>query len=100
LRPETVSSASCTRIVAPLTSSTVPRYVGSPFMPMTYWCREYRPRIRHQGSFRSRGSHRSAIRKAADLRSEEHTSELQSLMRIPYAVFCFKKTHIHSSTPT
>src|SRR3546814_3666439 len=26
------------------------------------------------------------------LRSEEHTSELQSLMRIPYAVFCLKKT--------
>src|SRR3546814_8731958 len=25
------------------------------------------------------------------LRSEEHTSELQSLMRIPYADFCFKK---------
>src|SRR3546814_2974563 len=24
-------------------------------------------------------------------RSEEHTSELQSLMRIPYAVFCFNK---------
>src|SRR3546814_10216417 len=28
---------------------------------------------------------------AAFLRSEEHTSELQSLMRIPYAVFCLKK---------
>src|SRR3546814_5201473 len=27
----------------------------------------------------------------AVLRSEEHTSELQSLMRIPYAVFCLKK---------
>src|SRR3546814_2008599 len=27
----------------------------------------------------------------ADRRSEEHTSELQSLMRISYAVFCFKK---------
>src|SRR3546814_6678374 len=26
-----------------------------------------------------------------ELRSEEHTSELQSLMRIPYAVFCLKK---------
>src|SRR3546814_10022249 len=26
-----------------------------------------------------------------DLRSEEHTSELQSLMRISYAVFCLKK---------
>src|SRR3546814_7967760 len=25
-------------------------------------------------------------------RSEEHTSELQSLMRISYAVFCFQKT--------
>src|SRR3546814_8975438 len=27
-------------------------------------------------------------------RSEEHTSELQSLMRSPYAVFCLKKTNI------
>src|SRR3546814_2350052 len=27
----------------------------------------------------------------ADIRSEEHTSELQSLMRISYAVFCLKK---------
>src|SRR3546814_10045733 len=26
-------------------------------------------------------------------RSEEHTSELQSLMRISYAVFCLKKTN-------
>src|SRR3546814_5653339 len=29
---------------------------------------------------------------AAPARSEEHTSELQSLMRISYAVFCLKKT--------
>src|SRR3546814_5384594 len=28
-----------------------------------------------------------------DHRSEEHTSELQSLMRISYAVFCLKKTN-------
>src|SRR3546814_3760223 len=28
----------------------------------------------------------------ADRRSEEHTSELQSLMRTSYAVFCLKKT--------
>src|SRR3546814_8510470 len=28
-----------------------------------------------------------------DLRSEEHTSELQSLMRNSYAVFCLKKKH-------
>src|SRR3546814_4230978 len=30
-------------------------------------------------------------RHAATSRSEEHTSELQSLMRISYAVFCLKK---------
>src|SRR3546814_1843070 len=30
------------------------------------------------------------------IRSEEHTSELQSLMRSSYAVFCFKKTTISS----
>src|SRR3546814_970976 len=30
-------------------------------------------------------------------RSEEHTSELQSLMRISYAVFCLKKTKENSA---
>src|SRR3546814_9718132 len=30
-------------------------------------------------------------RSEVDARSEEHTSELQSLMRISYAVFCLKK---------
>src|SRR3546814_9274645 len=30
-------------------------------------------------------------------RSEEHTSELQSLMRISYAVFCLKKKYISNS---
>src|SRR3546814_9719813 len=32
-----------------------------------------------------------AMRMAPSRRSEEHTSELQSLMRISYAVFCLKK---------
>src|SRR3546814_8604827 len=39
-----------------------------------------------------------ATHRPAELRSEEHTSELQSLMRISYAVFCLKKkkdTHRH-----
>src|SRR3546814_6037077 len=31
-------------------------------------------------------------------RSEEHTSELQSLMRISYAVFCLKKTKTNNKT--
>src|SRR3546814_3761491 len=34
---------------------------------------------------------RIAERAACIIRSEEHTSELQSLMRISYAVFCLKK---------
>src|SRR3546814_8475062 len=33
-------------------------------------------------------------------RSEEHTSELQSLMRISYAVFCLKKKQIRMIKPT
>src|SRR3546814_6673201 len=41
-----------------------------------------------------------ALRAVADDRSEEHTSELQSLMRISYAVFCLKKTKNYHETTT
>src|SRR3546814_5913354 len=41
--------------------------------------------------FTSRRSEARASRSTSTLRSEEHTSELQSLMRISYAVFCLKK---------
>src|SRR3546814_7450290 len=40
--------------------------------------------------------------KGSSTRSEEHTSELQSLMRISYAVFCLKKKknqNTHRKTP-
>src|SRR3546814_7245652 len=40
------------------------------------------------------------IRRAETLRSEEHTSELQSLMRISYAVFCLKKKNTHKQLNT
>src|SRR3546814_3358807 len=44
---------------------------------------------------------RHGIPTAHYARSEEHTSELQSLMRISYAVFCLKKKiHILSKYPT
>src|SRR3546814_10840894 len=48
--------------------------------------RPCRPDIAHRAMIKRR-------EKETDLRlrSEEHTSELQSLMRIPYAVFCLKK---------
>src|SRR3546814_8940877 len=43
--------------------------------------------------------HLRAVRLACrlSLRSEEHTSELQSLMRISYAVFCLKKKQKHNN---
>src|SRR3546814_2135655 len=48
---------------------------------------------REKGVFLSfRASHRSKTR------SEEHTSELQSLMRISYAVFCLKKKNNTNKT--
>src|SRR3546814_4929897 len=41
------------------------------------------------------------VEQRALLRSEEHTSELQSLMRISYAVFCLtKKINIPKTQPT
>src|SRR3546814_2169445 len=54
-------------------------------------------RVRH-GENRQRLSNRhahTALGLAAVGRSEEHTSELQSLMRISYAVFCLKKKNIY-----
>src|SRR3546814_9143054 len=41
--------------------------------------------------------HPGKVAFVAVLRSEEHTSELQSLMRISYAVFCLKKNKAHKS---
>src|SRR3546814_10816531 len=38
------------------------------------------------------------LQPAVAARSEEHTSELQSLMRISYAVFCLKKNNLKNST--
>src|SRR3546814_5979086 len=52
--------------------------------------------LRRQGVERSAlQQHQVIVAEAVaepDRRSEEHTSELQSLMRISYAVFCLKKT--------
>src|SRR3546814_8209795 len=43
---------------------------------------------------------RSSLHAQHQDRSEEHTSELQSLMRISYAVFCLKKKKINSKEQT
>src|SRR3546814_2536495 len=48
----------------------------------------------------ARSSNMPIGRHASPPRSEEHTSELQSLMRISYAVFCLQtKQHLHTDYP-
>src|SRR3546814_3622304 len=49
----------------------------------------FKKRRRH--NYRRRNGHRQQHTILKIVRSEEHTSELQSLMRISYAVFCLKK---------
>src|SRR3546814_2617155 len=53
-------------------------------------------RLGDEGVQRPRGFDSGNVR----LRSEEHTSELQSLMRISYAVFCLKKKTKQNTTQT
>src|SRR3546814_9489873 len=62
-----------------------------PKLPMK---QPWRPRKPGTSSLGSRGFAKRALDRAILCslgRSEEHTSELQSLMRISYAVFCLKK---------
>src|SRR3546814_7903672 len=58
----------------------------------------YRSPARHGGSGKEAPQYYDPVRRSPwhgllrqERRSEEHTSELQSLMRISYAVFCLKK---------
>src|SRR3546814_10055209 len=53
------------------------------------WGRSTRQKLRHRDS----PSASAASDCPEGMRSEEHTSELQSLMRISYAVFCLKTQH-------
>src|SRR3546814_7077349 len=64
----------------------------------TLFGRNYKVNLASEGNFRERPEDLRHVFVRADGgamipldRSEEHTSELQSLMRISYAVFCLKK---------
>src|SRR3546814_7009844 len=52
------------------------------------------PRLRDAGLFTDAGA--AVVQRTLGRRSEEHTSALQSLMRISYAVFCLKKKKNHT----
>src|SRR3546814_14534073 len=70
--------------------------------PYTTLFRSVRRHDDHVGGLRPVGQSRKLDpgdprRGGARIRSEEHTSELQSLMRISYAVFCLKKKKTYHS---
>src|SRR3546814_6980303 len=85
--PASVSLQSSRRAAQPCTSDRI----GSP--PST-------SRINRGGSGSPAQAGFRARNRTCQRRSEEHTSELQSLMRISYAVFCLKKkkTTTHRET--
>src|SRR3546814_3717827 len=67
--------------------------------PICVWChREAMLQARHAPTrYRyDRAPCGTPLQIAGRARSEEHTSELQSLMRISYAVFCLKKKKKHN----
>src|SRR3546814_3199816 len=68
-------------------------------MSIMPWSSRYSARWKPSGSFsRIVFSITRWPAKPISARSEEHTSELQSLMRISYAVFCLKKKKEHTTT--
>src|SRR3546814_6301902 len=61
-------------------------------------CSERPAHVPHVGMHhRSAHGHHPRRSGSDQQRSEEHTSELQSLMRISYAVFCLKKKNIKTT---
>src|SRR3546814_3051669 len=90
-----------TRVLPSETSSRERRrggriFPGSGRISTTSICRywEY-PLKPARTSCGARSAMRSSASSRLSMRSEEHTSELQSLMRISYAVFCLKKKNHH-----
>src|SRR3546814_10722955 len=65
-----------------------PARIGQPDADMARMDRGQGKRIGRHGPMLGTKEERGKMKQA---RSEEHTSELQSLMRISYAVFCLKK---------
>src|SRR3546814_7852046 len=102
-------SAACQATIAALSvclCSTCGRSFSPQAIPLPEWLYEEgigesRAALVHKGEILEAYVERDGKR----ARSEEHTSELQSLMRISYAVFCLKKkknkntTHIKITNP-
>src|SRR3546814_6904038 len=85
---------------------TVRRWAGTRLPPRARIWDGTGPRLKYRPIFARHGRRQAVVRPTQPptgtaVRSEEHTSELQSLMRISYAVFCLKKKinrHMHTKT--
>src|SRR3546814_5542128 len=95
-----LSTAACTRRWRSNLQSCLNRWDSSLLRNLCYrkimkaWSRSLRSRAsrsRWVNGFIPAGTSSHSLRAEQSTRSEEHTSELQSLMRISYAVFCLKK---------
>src|SRR3546814_8648158 len=80
------SRSACRRLSSGSPAEEV-RSISARMIPGTIWNVEALPTPLTKKSS-------STMVKNSGKRSEEHTSELQSLMRISYAVFCLKKKNI------
>src|SRR3546814_4235697 len=73
------------------------RAIGAALAIMIAADRGRADRAEHSGFLLGLDRRRGVARQAGErIRSEEHTSELQSLMRNSYAVFCLKKKNKHT----
>src|SRR3546814_1341470 len=106
-KPTTLSFRACSHSCAIASSSSLVQYTivtvcSLPCM-CTFCCNVLRRclRLRHchcnASTLKAKPAHPVAVAACIIGRSEEHTSELQSLMRISYAVFCLKKKKNHTS---
>src|SRR3546814_1831922 len=109
LAPEFQQPAPDHRVFQPIAAVQIPGVAGAARTAARLMVRHVRPGARIIGLLRFPGDQTvlhidlpaarsgavGAVRRAD--RSEEHTSELQSLMRISYAVFCLKKKKIRCS---
>src|SRR3546814_4190333 len=84
----TLFRSCCFPCVAPVSHGSVNRFFRHGAMA-EIMCATVRADHRHKWMS-------GIVRAHLDGRSEEHTSELQSLMRISYAVFCLKKKNKYS----
>src|SRR3546814_1992167 len=77
----------------------MPSGVAQPYAACPIAMRPYPRHVTPSTSFSRAIASKQARSLMCSERSEEHTSELQSLMRISYAVFCLKKKPYQITTP-